>query len=394
MSPSLPEVPLGTICELLNGRAFKPTDWVQAGLPIVRIQNLNDPDALFNCYDGAVSDRHRINSGDILLSWSGTPGTSFGCFVWQRGPAVLNQHIFKVCVDESRIDREFFVHAVNSRLEEMIAESHGGVGLRHITKSKLEKIGIPVPEKAEQLRLVTRIRSAFDRVAEIRQLAEDAEREAAAVFPSLLAAALDGLSDPPRAALAEVVVDTRYGTSRKCDRTPGVPVLRIPNVSTGQLDLTDMKYCEMEKAEIRLLALEEGDLLVVRTNGSPDLVGRTAVFSDQGRPHAFASYLIRIRVNQTRLNPWFLSYFLESTYGRDAIAACRKTSAGQFNVNSTNLLKIEVPLPPLEAQRDLVETMSHQRRMAGEIRDTFALRLRQLPALRAAVLRGTLREAI
>ena len=88
-------VRLGQAVELVNGRAFKPSDWTPTGLPIVRIQNLNNPTASFNRYDGEVKDKFLIDTGDFLISWSGTPGTSFGAHVWERSPAVLNQHIFK-----------------------------------------------------------------------------------------------------------------------------------------------------------------------------------------------------------------------------------------------------------------------------------------------------------
>ena len=67
-------VRLGQALELVNGRAFKPSDWTQTGLPIVRIQNLNNPSAAFNRYDGDVKEKFLINNGDFLISWSGTPG--------------------------------------------------------------------------------------------------------------------------------------------------------------------------------------------------------------------------------------------------------------------------------------------------------------------------------
>lgn len=137
-----PKRSIGELCELINGRAFKPEDWGDVGLPIVRIQNLNDPRRPFNYYPGHCSEKHLINSDDVLLSWSGTPGTSFGCFIWSRGTAILNQHIFKVKVRKALILPEFFVHATNSRLEEMISLAHGAAGLRHITKSKLERIRV------------------------------------------------------------------------------------------------------------------------------------------------------------------------------------------------------------------------------------------------------------
>ena len=95
---------IGTLCKLENGRAFKPTEWATTGLPIVRIQNLNNPLAPYNYFDGEFSERYYLRGGELLFAWSGTPGTSFGAHVWKGGEAVLNQHIFRVDFDETAID--------------------------------------------------------------------------------------------------------------------------------------------------------------------------------------------------------------------------------------------------------------------------------------------------
>ena len=96
VDPDWPMVSLGELCDFINGRAFKPEDWAESdsgGLPIVRIQNLNTPDSRFNYYTGEVRGRHIINEGQLLFSWSGSRGTSFGAHIWSDGKAVLNQHI-------------------------------------------------------------------------------------------------------------------------------------------------------------------------------------------------------------------------------------------------------------------------------------------------------------
>lgn len=149
---------IGDELELLNGMAFKPTDWIPSGLPIVRIQNLNNPLARFNFCDPAKArDRSLINDGAFLISWSGTPGTSFGAFIWQRGAAVLNQHIFRCDFKTKNFDVAFLRLAINGRLDEMIAKAHGGVGLQHITKGKLEAMLIALPPLAEQHRIVAKV---------------------------------------------------------------------------------------------------------------------------------------------------------------------------------------------------------------------------------------------
>ena len=136
---------IGEAMRLINGRAFKPSEWSTSGLPIVRIQNLNNPDAPFNYCDFEVEEKVLIRNEDFLISWSGTPGTSFGAFIWNRGSAVLNQHIFRAELIGSAYDKRFLRLAINGRLDEMIAKAHGGVGLQHITKGKLELLVLPVP---------------------------------------------------------------------------------------------------------------------------------------------------------------------------------------------------------------------------------------------------------
>ena len=90
-----------------------------------------------------------INNGQLLFAWSGTPGTSFGAFIWNKGKAILNQHIFKV-LPKIEINIEYLKIAFDMQLNEIIKKAHGGVGLRHITKNELEKIELVIPSINEQ----------------------------------------------------------------------------------------------------------------------------------------------------------------------------------------------------------------------------------------------------
>ena len=142
----------------LDQHCLKPSEWMDAGLPIVRIQNLNNPNASFNyCDPSTVVDKNRIDDGAFLISWSGTPGTSFGAFIWSRGAAALNQHIFK-CVLIGRVFLpEFLRLSINSQLNVLIAQAQGGVGLQHVTKGVLENLVLVLPPLAAQSRIVARV---------------------------------------------------------------------------------------------------------------------------------------------------------------------------------------------------------------------------------------------
>lgn len=160
---------IGELCTLINGRAFKPSDWTNTGLPIIRIQNLNNPDAKFNHFLGNVEPKFIVDNGELLFAWSGTPGTSFGAHIWTGERAVLNQHIFRVLFDETVIDKNFFKIAINQKLQELIDKAHGGVGLRHVTKGKFEQTEILLPSFNEQRGIVAKIEALKARSQRVKE---------------------------------------------------------------------------------------------------------------------------------------------------------------------------------------------------------------------------------
>lgn len=220
--------PIGDLCGLINGKAFKPSDWAKAGLPIIRIQNLNRTDADFNFCNTAVDERFIVEPGELLFAWSGTPGTSFGAHVWQGPRAVLNQHIFRVRFDEATIERDFFKGAINSTLEELIGKAHGGVGLAHVTKGKFEATEVLLPPKAEQRRIVAKLDALTARFIGARVELDRVKMLTASLREQAQASAYSG----------ELTRDLRDGASIDW---PCVPLLSIADVVTGSTPPTAEK---------------------------------------------------------------------------------------------------------------------------------------------------------
>jgi type I restriction enzyme, S subunit len=173
MSNELPkawaEAELGTVLKLVNGFAFKPSQWGTRGLPIIRIQNLNNPESPFNHCDEDLPEKIRVNTGDLLFAWSGTPGTSFGAHIWGGGNAWLNQHIFRVGFDSRLFDKSFLKHAINQNLDRYIAQAHGGAGLAHITKGMFEASTLRFAPLTEQRRIVAKLEKLFTQVGACKQ---------------------------------------------------------------------------------------------------------------------------------------------------------------------------------------------------------------------------------
>jgi type I restriction enzyme S subunit len=150
------------------------------------------------------------------------------------------------------------------------------------------------------------------------------------------------------ASLDQLAHHSNYGTSVKCDvSADGLAVLRIPNVQAGAVTWSNLKFATTDLGLETTDLLAPGDLLIVRTNGSPDLVGRAAlVAGTPERPSYFASYLIRFRlIGSPTVQRWVASVF-RSGLVRTQVARFAATSAGQYNVSQTNLAGFAIPLPP------------------------------------------------
>jgi len=135
------------VADYINGYPFSPTDWKMYGIPIIRIQNLNDPNAEFNFFDGEIDDIYKIKNGDLLFSWS----ASIGIYIWKHGDAVLNQHIFKV-VPKANINKLFLYYDLLLAIEQLKGRVHGST-MKHFQKNELKTTFIPIPPLEEQQKI-------------------------------------------------------------------------------------------------------------------------------------------------------------------------------------------------------------------------------------------------
>lgn len=146
-----------------------------------------------------------------------------------------------------------------------------------------------------------------------------------------------------------------YGTSVKCDYSQdGFPVLRIPNVVGGRVDISDLKYGQPKKNELDKLKLSKGDLLFVRTNGVQDNAGRCSMFNNEMEDCYFASYLIRVRLDTSQLIPEYLNEYVRTEVGKSFLSGrAVRTADGKFNINSGTIKTVLVPVPKVNEQEEI-----------------------------------------
>lgn len=154
---------LGEIATYINGYPFKPEDWSDEGVPIIRIQDLSGNSYQTNRYNGKYAPKYEVNNGDVLISWS----ASLGVYIWHGEKAVLNQHIFKVVFDKAEVDKSFFVHQVGEILEKAATSAHGAT-MKHLTKPVFDALPFYLPPIEEQRHIAAVLDKVTDLIAQRR----------------------------------------------------------------------------------------------------------------------------------------------------------------------------------------------------------------------------------
>lgn len=274
----------------------------------------------------------------------------------------------------------YFRHAINGMIS-------GASGRKRVQPDQLTSLEVPLPPLSIQRNIFNRWELVSRRIVESQNLIALRNRKrdecfldalgletfgkqtAARAFGVLwkdflrwsvsynqVAAASPNIScgKYPIVEVGSVLDLVQYGTSEKAGVSDdGTPILRMNNIVDGNLDLTHLKYISLPERVRTKLLLRDGDILFNRTN-SKELVGKCAVFHEKG-DYVFASYLIRLRLVANRALPDFVAFAINSSIGRSQIDALSRQIIGQANINSQELRSLQIPLPPLSAQREIME---------------------------------------
>ena len=173
------------ICKLQNGNSFKPHEWDTKGLPIIRIQNLNGS-GNYNYFSGVPQDKWLVEPGQLLFSWAGTKGVSFGPFIWNGPKGVLNQHIYKVFANEN-VHEHWLYLALLHITQKIEAQAHGFKStLLHVQKKDIDNQFVLTPPVAEQKK-ISQILSTWNKAISVTEkLLANSQQQKKALIQQLL----------------------------------------------------------------------------------------------------------------------------------------------------------------------------------------------------------------
>ena len=341
---------LGDIASYINGYAFKPSDWANEGAPIIRIQDLTGNSYQMNRFNGNIDSKYEVLEGDILISWS----ASLGVYVWKGEKSFLNQHIFKVILDEKRVLKPFYIHQVEYILERAGSQTHGAT-MKHLTRPVFNALPFYLPNLEEQKRIADELECISDLIDKHKQQINALDELVKSRFIELFGDPKVNPKQYPVSALSEQIeflTSGSRGWAKYCTDDGNEWFITIKNVKDCRISIDNMQpVCAPDNAEARRTKVQEGDLLISIT---ADL-GRTGVVTKEIAEHGayINQHLTCIRLNKEILNPLYVAHFMESAAGKEQFESKNQSAVkAGLNFNSINSLRIMVP--PMSIQEKFV----------------------------------------
>lgn len=389
-----PRKKLSEIADILNGYAFKSKYYAEKGVRIIRIANVQDgyivdDTPCFYPVDAEKAiEKYRLLAGDLLISLTGNVGR-IGILPISMLPAALNQRVCCLRIDENIVDRKYLFYCLRRHqfIRDCVSASKGVAQLNLSTKW-LADYEIPLPDLCEQHRIVARIEELFSELDNGVEALRKTKQQLAVYRQAVLKEAFDRvIANSTIQTVKEVCNDIKVGIVIKpaqyyTDESDGIMAFRSANVREFQINDADWVYLTKAGHEINLRSeIHTGDVLIVRS-GYP---GTACVVTDNYNNCNAIDILIAVP-NTDIVIPEYLCAFTNSPYGRRLVAE-KKRGVAQAHLNVGGYSKMEIPVPDISVQKEIVQDIDQRLSMYENITETIDVALQQAEAMRQSILK-------
>ena len=306
----------------------------------------------------------------------------------------------KLCafVPHGEINPKYLYYVIRSDAfkKQFDAKKHGLIG--GVSVKEVSSMFIPFAPIEIQNKIVELIESVFNKLDEAKENAQEVidgfETRKAAILHKAFSGELTSqwreknnipTNSWEETKLGYILREIKYGSSEKSDYSfTGIPVLRIPNIGDMELNFDDLKFLRQNDC-LANEYLEENDILIIRSNGSKDLVGKCAIVKNLDQRYTYASFLIRLRVIDSIYSPYIV-WYLNSETARKQLFRKAKSSAGIHNINSKEIADIDITIPQISEQSKIVETLSALIEKEKQVRETAEVVIDQIDIMKKAIL--------
>ncbi|MCI8405479.1 MAG: hypothetical protein HFE43_00480 [Oscillospiraceae bacterium] len=392
---------IGNCYEVTSSKRVHKEDWKDSGVPFYRTRELvklsengyvdNELFIANELYKKLVADYGKPKIGDILISGVGTIGVPF--IVKENAPFYFKDGniIWFQCKGICLPEYIFYLYKSNF-MSNLIHDMSAGTTVDTYTIINANRTMFPLPPLAEQKRIVTRIESLFAKLDEAKEKAQAVvdgfELRKSAILHKAFTGELTERWRNERGADKWLTstfgkyTNSQYGYTESATQEPiGPKFLRITDIQDGVVDWDKVPYCAISKDDFEKYSMKQGDIVIARTGAT---TGKSYLIADDVKA-VFASYLIRLTMKQAGLIARYLYYFMQSPSYWQQIT---EFSAGiaQPGVNAKKLQKIELPIPSVDEQKQIVFVLGKILRKERQAKEAAETVLDQIDTMKKAIL--------
>ncbi len=309
-----------------------------------------------------------VKQGDILINSTGT-GT-LGRVGWLRdepGRATLDTHVTLVRPDPQKVLPAFLGWVLHSAEARLVAAATGSTSQKELSRTRIEELRLALPPLHVQTEVVRRIEA----ITSVWHDGVNAVEGAEVAAQQFLTASMRDLLDSPdqRVPLGEIA-EIRSGLAKgRKTRGPTQPrnYLRAGNLGNGELLLDEIKTIEATDAEADRFRLVEGDVLLVEGSGSPRRLGQGWVWDGQVPDCLHQNHVFAVRPDTERIRPLYLAWALQAPVARTQFLAMAKTTSGLSTLNKSQAASVDVRLPSLNEQDQLIAELQRRESAVTEL---------------------------
>lgn len=369
---------LGEVATYINGRAFKPSEWEETGLPIIRIQNLTESNKKYNYSSRTFDEKFRIQNDDLLFAWS----ASLGAFIWKGGDAWLNQHIFKV-EPKPFIQKRYLYYFLLYVIADLYAKTHGS-GMVHITKGPFMSTPIQVPSRPEQKRIVEKIDELFSGLDAAESELQVAKKRLHAFQQAILKSIFARFDIETQGKYLSEIGEYGRGKSKHRPRND-VKLFengQYPFIQTGEIrnahDIITKApkyYNDFGLAQSKLWPVGTLCITIAANIAETAFLGIDACFPDS---------VVGFIADPEKINVKFIEYYFRLIkYKLSAFAP----ATAQKNINLDILDQIKFPYCDITIQNETVDEIERNFQACNKVSEIITIASEQLFSIRQGILK-------
>jgi type I restriction enzyme S subunit len=334
--------------------------FVDEGYPIIQTRNLNQGEIDISSKIKFMSkvdwelykDKYKPSVGDVFLTNIGTIGKT--AVVTIEEDYLIHWNIFIFKLDKSKVlplYLKLFLDSPSS-FDYYHSFQKGGT-VSFITKKMISNLEIPLPPLPQQKQIVATLDKAFAAIDTAKVNAEQNLQNANELFENTLQILFDNKNWEHKK-LGEIASFKNGMNFTKSSKGQSIDIVGVKNFKNKfWVPFEELEKVILDGEMSEAYQLKKGDIITVRSNGNPKLIGRTLLANEVNGSVSHSGFTIRIRLNSNTLHPAFLCHYLKTSKTRKELVDSGN-GVGIKSLNQGSLSSLMIPYPKSEEEQKLI----------------------------------------